>query len=228
MPTLILDGAGFSLEGDSYDMNAQMESAQKAAIGKTAAALIRAGMSVGLDGGTTTLQVARSLGTRIGLLSSGTIHVITSSANVVHELARFPNLNKANYEGRLIVSFLGGDLSLPGGHSDTSGCGELPAKLDVSFVGANGVDAGGFYLPAPRLLQSKRILIENSAKVYIVADTEQSLAESFPLHLPHGIPNIYLILNRPRDRAQNAILRTLPQSQVIVSMPKSPPDLPLT
>ena len=56
MPTLILDGAGFSLEGDSYDMNAQLESAQKAAIGKTAAALIRAGMSVGLDGGTTTLQ----------------------------------------------------------------------------------------------------------------------------------------------------------------------------
>jgi DeoR/GlpR family transcriptional regulator of sugar metabolism len=218
LPTLIYDETGFSLEGDSYDLNVAMQSTQKSAIGDTAAALIRTDMYVGLDGGTTTLQVARSLGARFSLLNRGTIRVVTSSANVVHELGQFPDANKANYEGRLVVSFLGGDLSLPGGHSDVSGAGAFQARLDVSFVGANGIDADGFYLPSSRLLQSKQILIENSTKVYIVADSTK-LGRRLGVKFASWNPNIQLIMNAPSDRAQRAVFKTLPQDHIITCKP---------
>jgi DeoR family transcriptional regulator, aga operon transcriptional repressor len=76
----------------SYDLPLRYKTARHAAekqrIGRAAAALITAGATVALNGGTTTSEVARALATRPDLQSGETaITVVTNAMNIANELA---------------------------------------------------------------------------------------------------------------------------------------------
>jgi DeoR/GlpR family transcriptional regulator of sugar metabolism len=86
---------GATANSVSYDLPLRYKSARRASekelIARAAAALIPAGSVVGLNGGTTTTEVARALATRAGLEANGsgqdaTLTVVTNALNIANEL----------------------------------------------------------------------------------------------------------------------------------------------
>src|SRR5262249_43158294 len=79
---------GAAYTGDSltpHDVRAGTAIPEKQAIGRAAASLVQAGEAILLDGGTTTLEVARNL-------SGKSLQVVTNSVPVVNLLANQPQI----------------------------------------------------------------------------------------------------------------------------------------
>lgn len=77
----------------SYDLPLRYKTArhatEKQRIGDAAAALVRSGAAVGVNGGTTTTEVARAIGTRTDLHASGSgpaVTIVTNALNIANEL----------------------------------------------------------------------------------------------------------------------------------------------
>lgn len=84
---------GAVANGVSYDLPLRYKSAKRASekqrIGAAAAALVTAGMVVGINGGTTTTEAARALATRPDLVTSidgSGVTIVTNALNIANEL----------------------------------------------------------------------------------------------------------------------------------------------
>ncbi len=133
----------------------------KTRIGVAAAAIVPDGKTVILDSGTTTLAVARQLGSRRRLT------VITTSLPIAAVLQR---------GGGTEILLLGGilrrespDLEGPLTESNLEGL-----RADIAFVGADGIDlSGNVYnssLNTARLLEK---VVKAASSVYVVADSSK-------------------------------------------------------
>jgi DeoR family transcriptional regulator, aga operon transcriptional repressor len=85
----------------SYDLPLRYKSAKRAPekqrIGAAAAALVAPGMVVGINGGTTTTEVARALATRPDLVSGAAVNgtaltIVTNALNIANELIVRPHV----------------------------------------------------------------------------------------------------------------------------------------
>ena len=144
----------------------QVSVADKAALGRFGASLIRPGQVVILDGGTTAMQVARHLAP--GLRAT----IVTHSPPVAVALARHPGIE---------ILVLGGRLFR---HSMVNvGAGVIDAasrlRADLFFLGVTGVhpDAGLSTGDAEEAAV-KRALHERAAETVVLASPEKLLAAS--------------------------------------------------
>ena len=144
----------------------QVSVADKVALGRFGASLIRPGQVVILDGGTTALQVARHLAP--GLRAT----VVTHSPPVAVELARHPGIE---------ILVLGGRLFR---HSMVNvGAGVIDAasrlRADLFFLGVTGVhpDAGLSTGDAEEAAV-KRALHSRAAETVVLASPEKLMAAS--------------------------------------------------
>ncbi|MQA27765.1 MAG: DeoR family transcriptional regulator, partial [Micromonosporaceae bacterium] len=83
----------------SYDLPLRYKSAkhtdEKQRVGQAAAALVSAGMVVGINGGTTTTEVARALATRPDLMRStdgSALTIVTNALNIANEMLVRPHM----------------------------------------------------------------------------------------------------------------------------------------
>lgn len=114
---------------------------EKHLIGLAAAELVVPGSVVGLNGGTTTTEVARALVLRTDLGDGSNdggpqITVVTNALNIAHELAVRPHV-KLVVTGGIVRSQsyeLVGPLAMPALERLT---------LDIAFLGVDGVSVGG-------------------------------------------------------------------------------------
>lgn len=141
----------------AFSERAKEQAAEKRAIGRTAAALVRPGETVIIDAGTTALEVARALrGVR-------DLRVITNSLPVAWELTRSScELILVGGEVRMATLALVGPLAV-----------ESLRRLaaDRAFIGANGVDLRrGLTTPSLIEAEVKRAMIEAAKEVVVVAD----------------------------------------------------------
>jgi DeoR/GlpR family transcriptional regulator of sugar metabolism len=133
---------------------------EKAAIGRAAAGLIRPGQVVFLDGGTTTVQLARCLDRELGAT------IVTHSPTVAVELM----------EHAVDVQVIGGRLFK---HSMVSvGAAAVDAirrvRPDAFFMGATGIHAEvGLSTGDPEEAMIKRAIAEASAEVVVLASPEK-------------------------------------------------------
>ena len=132
----------------------------KQAIGAAAAALVRDGESVMLDSGTTTLAIARELRNR-------RLTVVTTSLPIASAL---------QFSDSLQVLLLGGylrhDAPDLAGSLTESNLEEL--RVDVAFVGADGVDrSGNVYNASLAVARMLRKMAAAAARVYVVADASK-------------------------------------------------------
>ncbi|WP_322093048.1 DeoR/GlpR family DNA-binding transcription regulator [Paraburkholderia bannensis] len=134
---------------------------QKELIALAAAAHVRDGDTVMLDGGTTCAALARHLLTRSDL------HVITNNLLAVTTLANAPGIE---------VTLLGGDLR----SSSMSTLGPLAELLlsrvsvDTLFLGADGVVAGfGLCEASAQQASLKDCMIRRAAQVIVLADSDK-------------------------------------------------------
>ena len=144
----------------------QVSVADKAALGRFGASLIRPGQVVILDGGTTAMQVARHLAP--GLRAT----IVTHSPPVAVELARHPGIE---------ILVLGGRLFR---HSMVNvGAGVIDAasrlRADLFFLGVTGVhpDAGLSTGDAEEAAV-KRALHARAAETVVLASPEKLMAAS--------------------------------------------------
>src|SRR3954452_11375599 len=140
----------------AFDDRAGTSVAEKAAIGRATAALVEDGDTVLLDGGTTTLEVARALQGR-------RIQVVTNSLPIA----------------QLLASSQSTDLILIGGYVyPRTGVAMGPLAIDCmkgirvrkAILGAGGIVADGIYNSNLLLVETERQMMACGQEVVIVAD----------------------------------------------------------
>ncbi|MCE9613932.1 MAG: DeoR/GlpR family DNA-binding transcription regulator [Lentisphaerae bacterium] len=144
----------------AFQRRQQVHLAEKTAIAREAARLIQPGMTVILDTGTTTLEVARHLGGVPGL------KVLTSSLAIASALLAHPDLE---------LVLLGGTVSA---HSpDLTGLltedNLASFRADLAVIGADAADARGLYTSSQPIARVSRAMIANAARTVLVADSSK-------------------------------------------------------
>lgn len=140
---------------------------EKIAIGSATAALLRDGDNVIIDDGSTNLHVVRSL--RHDLRAT----ILSNGVDICYELVQFPNV---------VVYSTGGKLN----KDDFSYYGSVASSVvdgftaSMAILGVSGVSIDqGLSTPSEEKAQLKKIMIERSERVVIVADSTKIRRSSF-------------------------------------------------
>jgi DeoR family transcriptional regulator of aga operon len=158
----------------SYDLPLRYKSerhpTEKQRIGQLAASMIRGGQVVGLNGGTTTTEVARALATRSDLTHGGPaseVTVVTNALNIGTELAVRQHI-------KIVTT---GGVARPQSYELTGplATGVLEqVTLDVAFLGVDGIDAVvGATAHHEGEAAINRLMGSRARKVVIVADSSK-------------------------------------------------------
>jgi len=141
------------------EMTAKTNAAAKRAIGAAAAAMVRDGLTIIIDVGSTTTALAEALPRALR-----DVTVITNAINIALALENHPGCS---------VVVTGGTLR-PSQHSLVAPLGTtLLERLnaDIAFLGCNGVDASrGITNSNLAEAEIKRAMIASAAKIVILAD----------------------------------------------------------
>lgn len=158
----------------AYDLPLRYKTARHASekerIGRAAAALVDRGSVVGLNGGTTTTEVARALAIRPDLNPGGdeqALTVVTNALNIANELAVRPQV-------KIVVT---GGVARPQSFELT---GPLATRileeitLDVVFLGVDAVDpVHGAYAHHEGEASINRLMAERARRVIVAADSSK-------------------------------------------------------
>ena len=165
---------GAVAEGVNYDLplryKTERHPSEKQRIGALAASMVRAGQVVGLNGGTTTTEVARALATRSDLGSAGpspTLTVVTNALNIATELAIRQHI-------KIVTT---GGVARPQSYELTGplATGVLEqVTLDVAILGVDGIDAvAGATAHHEGEASINRLMGRQARQVIIVADSSK-------------------------------------------------------
>lgn len=144
--------------------------AQKHAVAEAAATMVEEGDVVGLSGGTTTTEIARSLATRPEFAEAGPqarLTIVTNSLNIANELAVRPQI-------RIVLT---GGVAHSRSFELTGPYSEMVLRqltLDVAFIGVNGIDAQwGGTVHDEAEASTNRLMAERAARAVVVADSSK-------------------------------------------------------
>ncbi len=141
------------------ELTSRIRTAEKRAIGRAGAALVRNGQTVILDVGSTATELAKALDPSL----TG-VTVITNGLNIALILESLPGVT---------VVVTGGTLR-PLQHSLTAPFGTLILKrlnADIAFLGCNGVDvAKGFTNANMAEAEIKQVMLDSAARSVFLAD----------------------------------------------------------
>src|ERR1700690_1763653 len=165
---------GAIAQGVNYDLplryKTERHPSEKQRIGELAASMVRAGEVVGLNGGTTTTEVARALATRPDLSSGApvpAITVVTNALNIATELAVRQHI-------KIVTT---GGVARPQSYELTGplATGVLEqVTLDVAILGVDGIDAvAGATAHHEGEASINRLMARQAAKVVIAADSSK-------------------------------------------------------
>lgn len=145
----------------SYAARAEQAPAAKAAIARAAAALVRDGQVIFVDGGTTPLQVAQNFPQDLRAT------VVTHSLPVLTALAGRPRIELISIGGRIM-----GDSLVAVGPTAVDACRNV--RADVCIIGVAGVDVrAGLTALNQDEAMIKRAMAENAGQVVAVAAADK-------------------------------------------------------
>jgi DeoR/GlpR family transcriptional regulator of sugar metabolism len=173
---------GAVLSGVAYDLPLRYKAARQAdekhRIARAAAGLVPPGAVVGLNGGTTTSEVARELATRADLAdhSGGpALTVVTNAINIANELA------VRSYVKTVVT----GGVARPNSYELTGPLATMVLQglsLDYAIVGVNAVDPKlGAATQDEGEASANRAMAERAGKVIVVADSTKLGKRAFAL-----------------------------------------------
>ena len=165
---------GAVAQGVTYDLPLRYKSerhpSEKQRIAAVAAGLVRPGQVAGLNGGTTTTEVARALATRPDLNSQvppPALTVVTNALNIATELAVRQHI-------KIVTT---GGVARPQSYELTGplATGVLEqVALDVAILGVDGIDAAaGATAHHEGEASINRLMARQAAKVVIAADSSK-------------------------------------------------------
>jgi DeoR family transcriptional regulator, fructose operon transcriptional repressor len=143
----------------SFDVRRTRAREQKERIAETAASLVQTGETIILDGGTTTLEVARHLAGR-------PLQVVTNSIPIVNALVNSP-------ETELIV--IGGFLYPKTGVNLGPIAVEALKSIHARrlFISVGGITAASLFNSNALLVETERQMIEAAEEVIVVSDSSK-------------------------------------------------------
>lgn len=155
----------------SFRVSVTQNIAQKEAIGKTAASMVKSGTRLFMDAGTTVLKMAEALSIRIQAGELKNITVVTNSLSFLNNLAEYCD-----------VILLGGKLRAD--RHDV--CGSLARQnlknfnCDQVFLGIDAVAEDGRLMATDsETAEINSLFIENSKECYILSDSSKFNKKSF-------------------------------------------------
>ena len=165
---------GAVAQGVNYDLplryKTERHPSEKQRIGALAASMVRAGQVAGMNGGTTTTEVARALATRADLSAGGpfpTVTVVTNALNIATELAVRQHI-------KIVAT---GGVARPQSYELTGplATGVLEqVTLDVAILGVDGIDAAAGATAHHEGEDSiNRLMGHQAARVIVVADSSK-------------------------------------------------------
>jgi DeoR family transcriptional regulator of aga operon len=165
---------GAVAQGVTYDLPLRYKSerhpSEKQRIGAMAASLVQPGQVVGLNGGTTTTEVARALAVRTDLsTSAGTpaCTVVTNALNIATELAVRQHI-------KIVVT---GGVARPQSYELTGplATGVLErVSIDVAFLGVDAIDpADGAMAQHEGEASINQLMTSQAAQIVVVADSSK-------------------------------------------------------
>jgi len=172
---------------------AEVSMAEKVALGRVGAALVRPGQVVILDGGTTALQVARHLAP--GLRAT----IVTHSPTIAVELAPHAGIEVLMLGGRLFRHSM-----VNVGASVIAAASGI--RADLFFLGVTGVhpDAGLSTGDAEEAAV-KRTLHERAAETVVLASPEKLMAASPFVVLPLAQASLLVVARATPERVVRAL-----------------------
>ncbi|MER7012234.1 DeoR/GlpR family DNA-binding transcription regulator [Saccharopolyspora sp. NPDC000359] len=158
----------------AYDLPLRYKAArnahEKGRIARAAAAMVAPGAVVGINGGTTTTEIARSLVARADLADSGdraSLTIVTNALNIANELVVRPQV-------KIVVT---GGVARPQSFELTGPLGtHLLAEitLDVVFLGVDAVDpTRGAFAHNEGEACTNRLMTERADRVVVVSDSSK-------------------------------------------------------
>jgi DeoR family transcriptional regulator, aga operon transcriptional repressor len=171
---------GAVARGVTYDLPLRYKSerypSEKQRIGELAAKLVQPGQVVGLNGGTTTTEVARALAMRADLPAANgapAMTVVTNALNIAAELAVRQHI-------KIVVT---GGVARPQSYELTGplATGILEQiSIDLAFIGVDAVDASAGAMAQNESEASiNRLMARQAAKVIVVADSSKAGRRAF-------------------------------------------------
>ncbi|MGO9660258.1 MAG: DeoR/GlpR family DNA-binding transcription regulator [Acidimicrobiales bacterium] len=165
---------GAVANGTSYDLplryKTSRHASEKQRIGLATAALVQAGAIVGLNGGTTTTEVARAIATRADMYAISTgpsVTVVTNALNIANELVVRPHV-------KVVVT---GGVIRPQSYELIGPLATLlPAQvsLDLAILGVDGIDVdGGATAHHEGEASINQLMVSRARQVIIVADASK-------------------------------------------------------
>src|SRR5690348_289057 len=165
---------GAVAEGVNYDLplryKTERHPSEKQRIGALAASMVRAGQVAGLNGGTTTTEVARALAIRSDLRRGGAepaVTVVTNALNIATELAVRQHI-------KIVTT---GGVARPQSYELTGplATGVLEqVTLDIAFLGVDGIDAvAGAMAHHEGEASIGRLMAARAAQVVVTADSSK-------------------------------------------------------
>jgi DeoR family transcriptional regulator, aga operon transcriptional repressor len=165
---------GAVAQGVTYDLplryKTERHPSEKQRIGALAASMVRPGQVAGLNGGTTTTEVARALAMRADLSSGAsfpTVTVVTNALNIATELAVRQHI-------KIVTT---GGVARPQSYELTGplATGVLEqVALDVAILGVDGIDAmAGATAHHEGEASINRLMGQQAGRVIVVADSSK-------------------------------------------------------
>lgn len=171
---------GASFTGDSltgFDERRAQATSEKQAVARIAAGLIQPGEAVLLDGGTTTLEVARQLVGRA-------LHVVTNSLPIVNLLANQPEIELIQIGGYLFPK-----TGVALGPLAVSALSQIHVRR--LFMSVGGITEQGLFNTNTLLVETERQMMLSAEEVVVVTDSSKlghsALAHLCPLQKVHQL-----------------------------------------
>src|SRR5215471_4925816 len=159
------------------DVRAGKAQREKQAVGRAAAALVEPGEAVLLDGGTTTLEVARNL-------SGKALQVVTNSIPVVNLLANQPQIELV-----VIGGYVYPKTGVALGPLATAALAQIHVRR--LFMSVGGITEKGLYNSNSLLAETERAMLSAAEEVIVVTDGSKfghsALAHLAPLDRVHRV-----------------------------------------
>lgn len=196
------------------DLRLHVQAAAKEAIGRLAADLIEEGSVIMLNGGSTTLSVARHL------RKGSNLTIATNNLRIPAEIspAVFRDLYLFGGQVRAVSQTTAGPVSLPLG----SGGGDIEVQCDIAFIGVGAVSVSGGYHTS-NIGDAAMIaeMMSRSSRVAVLADSTKFDRTLFARVAPLSAADYFVTdMEPPRELA--AALR---ESRVKIITPDTPNDL---